>query len=526
MPSHQRKLRFKSGTIGSKLPPSERQKLLSLRRANQTKVTEVLKTQRAKTLQWQAKRRRPVEKPREDTEPSTSSFEYWGFPDGMSCRDRAPTVSEPLDCSQLETILEHGGESADDDSGGELFVNLGIDLGTSSTKIIARFPLEPGEPTIAIPAPSPCRIVGHPHLWRTALWINDDGTASMWPMPNSKVIDTLKQDLLLQKSTLMDLSDSGSSFPNYEQAATAYLAYVIQYARGWLRHERHQAFALRKPIWRINIGMPTASFDEPTLAELFRKVAAAALLLADLDIQIETAATEMVLDEPEILEAGQSIEKAQELGIGVVPESAAEMTGFAKSPSVAEGLYMLVDIGALTLDVSMFNLHSTAESPQIYSFMDAQVRPLGVESYFWFLDNGKLEPEFVEQCERTLLSVISSTKRRRRPFAPNWNEGEDVPIFLVGGGANFELHRKVIDGLDPWMRQQIRNEGIRLIQNKLSNSLDSAGLTLDHNRMGVAWGLSYDFNEIGEIRPMSDTEDIPRSGGRQWQALYPGTEQM
>ena len=526
MTSRTKKTRYRPGTIGSKLNSTERDKLLNLRKANQTKVKVVLKTQRAKTLSWKTKKKPRKSEPRESLESADSRFEYWDFPEGLSCRDSLPSVSSQLDCSHLETILKHGGESAIEDQGEELFVNLGIDFGTSSTKIIARFPLEPGEPAIAIPAPGPCRVDDFPHLWRTALWITNNGEAFMWPVPHSKTIATLKQDLLLQTSNSNGSSDFETFVPNHEQAATAYLAYVIRYSRGWLRRERPQAFEQRNAIWRINVGMPTASFDEPTLAELYRKVAAAALLLADLDIQIETASTELVLQEPEILEAGQTVEKAQELGIGVVPESAAEMTGFAKSPSVAEGLYMLIDIGALTLDVSMFNLHSNKEMSQIYSFMDAQVRPLGVESYFWFLNHGKLETEFVEQCDRTLLSVVSSTRRRRRPFAPNWNAGEDVPIFLVGGGAKFELHRRVIDGLNSWMRQEIRNDGIRRVYTKLSNTLDSAGLSISHDRMGVAWGLSYDFNEIGEIRPMSDIEDIVRSDGKQWRSLYPGKEQM
>lgn len=526
MPNQSKKPRYRPGTIGSKLPPSEIEKLVTLRKANQPKVKAILKTQRAKTRSWPTKRTPRVVKPQEDSESTVSKFHYWDFPDGMACREPAPMFDRQLDFSHLETILEHGTDSANESEGEELFINLGIDFGTSSTKVVARFPLEPGEPTFAIPAPSPCRVVDFPHLWRTALWINQDGTASMWPVPHSRVDATLKQDLLLNRPYATYTNDANASQMNREQAATAYLAYVIRYVRGWLRMNRPQAFVQRKPVWRINVGMPTASFDEPKLANLYRKVASAALLLADLDIQIETAATELVLEDLEILESGQNIEKAQELGVGVVPESAAEMTGFAKSPQVAKGLYMLIDVGALTLDVSMFNLDSSSESPQVYSFMDAQVRPLGVESYFWFLDHGKNKDEFVEQCERTLFSVVYSTRRRRRPDAPNWDVGEDVPTFLVGGGAKFDLHRKVVDELDPWMRKEFGNDGIRLVPTKLSDSLDSDGLKIDQNRMGVAWGLSYDFNEIGEIQPMRDIEDIPRSGGREWRVAYKGTEQM
>ncbi len=65
------------------------------------------------------------------------------------------------------------------------------------------------------------------------------------------------------------------------------------------------------------------------------------------------------------------------------------MTGFAQSLQSAAGLYLLVDVGALTLDVSMFRLNRGAEGDRRYSFMAANVRPLGVESIEWFKTKGE-----------------------------------------------------------------------------------------------------------------------------------------
>ena len=47
-------------------------------------------------------------------------------------------------------------------SGEILYVILGLDFGTSSTKVIARFPYEPGVPTVAIPSPAFCEAVAMP----------------------------------------------------------------------------------------------------------------------------------------------------------------------------------------------------------------------------------------------------------------------------------------------------------------------------------------------------------------------------
>ncbi len=110
--------------------------------------------------------RREVKKPiQAKTElPPVTEFENWKFPTDMHCRDPVPLPSDDFDCSELETLLKLGEESKGGYSTDELNINLGIDLGTSSTKVVARFPYEPSQPTIAIPAPTPCRILDNPHL--------------------------------------------------------------------------------------------------------------------------------------------------------------------------------------------------------------------------------------------------------------------------------------------------------------------------------------------------------------------------
>ena len=111
-------------------------------------------------------------------------------------------------------------------------------------------------------------------------------------------------------------------------------------------------------------------------------------------------------------------------------EAAAEMTAFAKSTRNAPGLYLLVDVGALTLDACMFRLKQNAHTGDLYAFMAAEVRPLGVESFHWFLAEKKTEPEFVQQCERMLRAVVWNTKRVRDPHAECWKPGNDCPFFL------------------------------------------------------------------------------------------------
>jgi hypothetical protein len=118
---------------------------------------------------------------------------------------------------------------------------------------------------------------------------------------------------------------------NRALAGVAYLTFVVRYVKGWLLRNRPDVFRGRKPVWFLNLGMPTASYDDVKLAATYRRVGAAALQLAKIDTPVTVEAAQLFLDDPHVAKAGASEEAAEELGVAVFPETAAEMTGFAKS---------------------------------------------------------------------------------------------------------------------------------------------------------------------------------------------------
>ena len=442
--------------------------------------------------------------------PKKPTFEYWDFPDEAAVREPPPASISDAERSRLEELLQAGTDSSTA-GGEELFVILGLDFGTSSTKMIVRMPYEAGEPTIAIPAPDPCRRGDHPYLWQTVLWLKEESIFLPWPEPGATVLNSLKQGLIQGRGETMNRDSEATAAVTRAQAGVAYLSFVIRYARGWLLRNRPDLFLGRKPVWFVNLGMPTASYDDHELVNPYRRIGAAALQLAKIDSTITVEAAQLLLDDPYIAKAGASEKDAERLGVAVVPETAADVTGFAKSTRNATGLYLLVDAGAMTLDACMFRLHRNASPGDHYAFMAAQVRPLGVDSFHWFLGEGRTEPEFVQQCDRTLRAVIWNTRRHRDPNATSWEEENDVPVFLVGGGAANDLHRSIVESLDPWLKEHVRNEGIRILELPVPSAIELPERLRDFGRMAVAWGLSYPLTDIGRIRPMRDIEDIPPS---------------
>ena len=190
--------------------------------------------------------------------PEKKAFEYWKFPSEAAVRENPPVSISDKERSNFDTVL---GTLVDlSTAGGEaLHIILGLDFGTSSTKLIVRLPYEAGEPTIAIPAPEPCRSDNHSYLWQTVLWLKQDGTFYPWPVPEATVLNSLKQGLIQGRSEAK-VSNAGDAIPvTRAQAGAAYLAFAIRYARGWLLRNRPNLFRGRKAVWFVNIGMPTAS---------------------------------------------------------------------------------------------------------------------------------------------------------------------------------------------------------------------------------------------------------------------------
>ena len=446
-------------------------------------------------------------------------FEYWDFPGEAAVREAPPSFISDNEKSRFEQLIRAGAAKSAV-SGQELIAVIGLDMGTSSTKLIVRLPYEPGETTIAIPAPRLFRSDQTPYLWRTMLWLKEDGAFCPWPEPGAAVLNSLKQGLIQERSETVISSIPASLTVNRAQAGVAYLSFVIRYAKGWLARNRPNLFRGRKPVWLVNLGMPAASYDDLTLAQPYRRIGAAALKLASSDSPVTAEATQIFLDDPRIVEAGASSRFAEGLGIVVIPETAAAMTGFAKSIRSAPDLYFMVDVGAMTLDACMFRLNQNMQTGDLYAFMAAQIRPLGVESFHWFLSEGKTESEFVQQCERTLRIVIWSTKCHRDRYAENWKPGSEVPVFLVGGGASNQLHKEIVNSLDPWLKKHAHNDGIRLLTLEVPDQIELPEPLEHFGRMAVAWGLSFPSSEIGEVEPMSKIDDMPPPTVKDFDKLY------
>jgi len=443
--------------------------------------------------------------------PETPTFTWWALPTEASVRETPPGSVKAIDrrtFSDFTTAAQSSGKSTEE----PLFVNVGLDFGTSSSKIVIRLPYEAGQPTIAVPAPAHCRSDAHPYLWQTVVWLRPSGEFLAWPEGGAAVLHALKPGVLNERhdeAIPLDKRWKGPTVTRAE-AATAYLAFVMRYVRGWLIQSRPRIVRKRHLVWLENVGLPAETLDRKELTESYRRIVAAAHLAASANTPLTVDSCKIFLDDQQVIGAAGDEAKAANLGIAVIPETAAEATGFFKSNNATQGAYLMVDVGALTLDACMFGYMDGGYKPYT-----AIVRPLGVESYYWFKKEGKTEEGFVEQCKKCLWHVVGTARRDHVPHTPCWKPGNELPVFLVGGGAQNDLHRKVVSSLAEWAMEHTGNNGIRFLELDVPDGIDLTEPISDFGRLAVAWGLSYPPDQIGEFPATSSTPktgDLPRRG--------------
>ena len=443
-------------------------------------------------------------------------FEFCDIPENATVREHLPTTISDKHKADFDATLRMAGQADRSGDTDLLFVWLGLDMGTSSTKVVVRLPFEPSQPCIPVPAPQHCRSSNHPALWQTVLW-ERDGTLLAYPDHSACSLHNLKQAAMAAPYSSQTLLHSTRPI----QVVAAYLGYVIRHAKGWLLKNRPLMFRRRTLRWVVHVGLPANSCDETQLAKAYRRMVLAGTQLAKLPDKIRLVDAETMLRRNDIVNGSESNEHSLSLpqGVAVFPEIAAATTSFSKSNERANGLYLIVDVGAMTMDVCAFYLGQKKDK-DTYSVFAADVRPLGVEAHHWFLQNGRSNDEFRFQISHSLKNVVTKAKHEYRN-ADEFRRGNDLPTFFVGGGSNSPIHKGQLEKLSKWMSRYYKHDGLRQLEIKVPTAVDMTSINdslnpfdvgsssgqrtsdiaspHDLKRLFVALGLSYPHDEIGKV---------------------------
>lgn len=300
-------------------------------------------------------------------------------------------------------------------------------------------------------------------------------------------------------------------------AVITFLALVMSRCRTWVNTS--QVFG-RQPIrWLLNAGLPAASYDDVKLTALYQKLMQTAWSLSySNSINLNVAQQLWHADLVSLVPNGIYLPVSH---FALFPEFIAQIVGYVQSPSRRKFSHLLVDVGAGTLDVAFFTVKYEDGEWVFYTY-GQQVKPLGVEMLYRHrlmtlgsdakLDNAalpsnaefmyrfslsrkklnKIDDAFMNSVARCIFDTVQDSDQNYLggavgPFA------EKITTFLCGGGAAISNYAEVFK-LTP------DRYPLEMYKLPVPSRLMTKGVDVNlYHRLSVAYGLSYDSFNIGQV---------------------------
>ena len=391
---------------------------------------------------------------------------------------------------------------------------IGFDFGTSSSKVVAQLPFYQGSPKFAIDF-GKYGSQKNSYLLPTRYSIINNGEILL---NHEGEIYASKEKLFYGKYD--EIIFGGGYDITAELSAVLYLASAIKIIK-----------MIFPPITKLgndvsfdyilNLGMPANAFDTEMEAHYLNIGIAAWRLSNSTSININ--------DGKKILyEVKSGIRTIQDT-VQVFPEIMAEFLGYLSSATRQNGLKIIVDVGATTLDICGFNLISKNNndstrfftssisdhgvfklhqariehiSKQIFPRNPLDAIPTKFINYIENIDHKSLEDTKMDFFYVALLKIQACLVRLYGETKKNieWRDG--VPIYYCGGGSLHEFyHTTLIREINTNLNRQIPGLNYSLQNIPIPSDFQNVGLNHEHfNRLSVAYGLSHDPREFGELK--------------------------
>jgi len=419
---------------------------------------------------------------------------------------------------------------------------IGFDFGTSASKVVVR------DHSLSRAHAIPFQGLAHPsnpYLLPSELMLSKTGEFLLKCDDPAVVFRRLKVHLLDSVAKYITVNGQEVEIkPAY--LAAIYIALALKQVRERFLEKNREVYRYLAPFWQLNIGLPAKNYDEATVREHFLNAAKIGWWLSERKEALGLSTLETLDTAKARAIAAPGIHPDN---INVIPEIAAQVAGYARSRLRQEGLHVLLDIGAMTVDVAAFRLSKT-DGEDVYRFMTADVHRCGCQELHawraarvteclsqWMREMAcacdlvaaipdSLEPycpqpkhlpnidnEFLEVATTPLSSVVARTKVSRDPFASEWANG--LPLFLCGGGSKMAFYNERVVSNANYRLRDTGWAGFRETVLPKPDYLVAESLKAgEFHRRSVAEGLSHPVEDIGRIVPESEIGDvrIVRSG--------------
>jgi hypothetical protein len=450
---------------------------------------------------------------------------------GQALEKIGQTIINELSCATQQSKL----------SSTEVQLVIGLDLGTSTTKVVIgdpdrkRFfavPFFPGS--------------DNPYLVSTAIKEVVSGNL---------IIDT-GNDARIQRNIKLMLMQEDS--PHNLALVAGYVAQIVRYSINWFVAAHSDEYRGIGFFWTMALGLPVDSARQRDLEERFRlaAIAGAQCAISIWPIQMDmisrtVAKVKLELAEQFLPENSSSFEElGTESGIVVVvPEIAAQVVGLYKSRrwDVKRPISFLMDIGAGTVDAAVFSLVDPMVSDKDLRFcaFSCQVSELGIVNLHqsrvdWLLeklpqdihcreqivdfldrlrdlkgfsltipasiddylnctkivrgdDKGVPDDSYLFELRKKIVGDVLVKGKQKNESNSTW---VNLRTLVAGGGSRSEFYKGFIQSVSSETSFKLQTEPMEKPDN-----LDAPGLPLnEYDRLSVAYGLAQ---------------------GTQWEYLWP-----
>lgn len=397
-----------------------------------------------------------------------------------------------------------------------LRVIAGVDVGTSFSKVVVRL----ARRHLAVPFDDAVASENSRLLLPTALSLMDgDGKYFLGLRKGAtSTVTDIKMPLIVDRRRSYTAED--------RLHLTTFMALLLRHVWKWTQAEVDRTLGSRPLGWIVNLGVPTDSYDDELVTE-YSRCATVAWRLAELT-------REQHRDYLTLAECRGALESTGSSAtmFNVFPEFVAQVSSYVQTPLRKEGVHVMVDAGGGTLDVTVFTvLPRQADRDPVFPVFARRVERLGTRflvSRRWKEarpDSGDEPSPFHDlppEGETAGLLGIS-VKRLRCLDKPFYKEvlccirdtikkggrkgGLAWPgrLFLVGGGASVELYQCAYRKFETAEWEYSLN-GIELPRPEDLEMSTSGGI--EWHRLAVAYGLSFDPDDIGRIRPPDEIEMV------------------
>ncbi|MFC4624280.1 hypothetical protein ACFO1V_03410 [Daeguia caeni] len=427
-----------------------------------------------------------------------------------------------------------------------LAINLGIDFGTSFTKVCFRDLGSEVSGTVAAGKG------GKEALVPSIVAIGSDGRLFLGDSVSGKRSTVIVPYLKMRLAG----GPIGERLPTFEgidlnkaesvgALAAWFLATVIHRSQQWLAVHEADRLKNRGAAWSANVGVPVEHYDSQALAT-FEEVLGVAWLWVKDDQVPETLQQAL-----SSYGATQQRLVAEVTDFHAVPEIAAAVQSFVMSREAVPGIYVYFDVGGGTVDGVAFNYLNFRGERRI-NFYSGKIEPLGVSAIGTALSKGvtgeidavALEKllkscapstltEFVQRIRRLVGYVIMTARQKdgrnwqedafqsadyERKFIGKLSSSRMRPliVFMGGGGSNSAWYRQSIEST--YKAFQHHNAGVppyKLVEvPRPKDFIVPKGGADEFVRYAIAYGLSFPFGEGPDIGLPSQFGEAEKP--RQW----------